>query len=145
MGGRPQGFFSRVVAISSTVAASACSHWPSKRFIFHTSAFFLASYFALPAMPVMLCQDGSLPWLLILKSQSSNTPWLVWISALAVLSGTGTVTTTLRAKSFSLKALFTLTFTSSRVRPSSLITGSTLNGNDMPSWHLCRAHLLGNL
>ena len=49
MGGRDQAFFSRVVAISSTLAISACSAAPVNRLIFHTSACFLLSYFALPA------------------------------------------------------------------------------------------------
>jgi len=49
MGGLAQAFFSRVVAISSTEATSALSVCPVKRLIFHTSACFLASYFALPA------------------------------------------------------------------------------------------------
>lgn len=49
MGGLPQGLRSRVVAISSTLAVSACSDMPWYRFTFHTSACFFESYFALPA------------------------------------------------------------------------------------------------
>ena len=50
---------------------------------------------------------------------------LVCRSARAVVSGTGMVMTTLSANSCLLKAAFTLAFTSSRVRPSSLISGVT--------------------
>ena len=49
IGGLPQGLRSRVVAISSTLAVSACSDAPWYRFTFHTSACFFESYFALPA------------------------------------------------------------------------------------------------
>lgn len=55
------------------------------------------------------------------------------MSAFAVFSGTGTVTTRLSAYSLSLKFAFSLTLTSRRVRPSSLTIGSTLNGRLMPS------------
>lgn len=57
--------------------------------IFHTRAFFTASYFALP--------------------------WLTWISARLVYSGTGIVTATFWANSFmlNLPTTFTLTYTSS--------------------------------
>ena len=48
MGGRPHGFFSRVVAMSSTAACSVCSAPPVNRFIFQTSACLFASYLALP-------------------------------------------------------------------------------------------------
>ena len=50
MGGLPHGFFSRVVAISSTVALSVCSVSPTKRLSFQTSAWRLGSYLALPAV-----------------------------------------------------------------------------------------------
>lgn len=50
---------------------------------------------------------------------------LVWMSALAVVSGTGMVMTTLSAKSLLPKPAFTLMFTCIRVRPSSLISGVT--------------------
>ena len=59
------------------------------------------------------------------------------MSAFAVFSGTGTVTTRLSAYSLSLKFAFSLTLTSSRVRPSSFTIGSTLNGRLMPS---CSPH-----
>lgn len=49
IGGRPHGFFSRVVAIKFTLPTNACSAIPWQRFIFHTSACFFASYLALPA------------------------------------------------------------------------------------------------
>ena len=62
-----------------------------------------------------------------------RAPRLVWMSAFAVFSGTGTVTTRLSAYSLSLKLAFSLTLTSRRVRPSSLTIGSTLNGRLMPS------------
>ena len=66
-------------------------------------------------------------------------PWLVCSSARAVLSGMGMVITVLRANSLASKVLLTLTFTSSRVRPISLMTGITLKGCFMLSWHLRRA------
>jgi hypothetical protein len=50
---------------------------------------------------------------------------LHWMSALAVLSGTGMLTTVLRAKVLLSKPALTFTLTSSRVRPSSLISGTT--------------------
>ena len=40
-----------------------------------------------------------------------SIPWVVWMSALAVLSGTGMLITTFRANSLLLKALFAFTFT----------------------------------
>lgn len=49
----------------------------------------------------------------------------VWISALAVVSGTGMVITTFSAKSLLPKPALTLTLTCIRVRPSSLISGVT--------------------
>ena len=55
MGALLQGFFSLVVAMSSTVPASDCSAAPGKRLTFHTSARFLASYLALPARVGKLC------------------------------------------------------------------------------------------
>mgnify|MGYP006973208337 CR=1 FL=1 len=55
MGGRPQGFLSRVVAISSTPALSVCSAPPVTRLIFHPSACRLASYLALPATQADTC------------------------------------------------------------------------------------------
>lgn len=63
MGGRLQAFFSRVVAISSTLATRDCSppdpprsprSAPVKRLIFHTSACFFRSYLALPARQMRL-------------------------------------------------------------------------------------------
>ena len=51
MGGRAQGFFSLVVAISSTEATRALSVCPVKRLIFQTRQCFLLSYLALPAGP----------------------------------------------------------------------------------------------
>lgn len=53
------------------------------------------------------------------------SPMLVCMSALAVVSGTGMVMTTLSAKSLLLKPAFTFVFTSIRVRPSSVIRGVT--------------------
>ena len=50
---------------------------------------------------------------------------LVCMSALAVVSGTGMVMTTLSAKSLLLKPAFTFVFTSIRVLPSSVIRGVT--------------------
>lgn len=49
MGGLLQDFFSLVVAMSSTADTSDCSVAPVNFLIFHTSACFLLSYFALPA------------------------------------------------------------------------------------------------
>lgn len=49
----------------------------------------------------------------------------VWMSALAVVSGTGMVMTTLSAKSLAPKPALTLVLTCMRVRPSSLISGTT--------------------
>ena len=49
MGGRDHAFFSRVVAMRSTLAIRLCSAVPVKRLIFQTSACFFASYLALPA------------------------------------------------------------------------------------------------
>ncbi len=51
MGGRAQGFFSLVVAMSSTEATRALSVCPVKRLIFQTRQCFLLSYLALPAGP----------------------------------------------------------------------------------------------
>ena len=51
IGGRAQGFFSLVVAISSTEATRALSVCPVKRLIFQTRQCFLLSYLALPAGP----------------------------------------------------------------------------------------------
>ena len=85
IGGRAHAFFSRVVAISSTEATRALSVWPVKRLIFQTKACFLESYLALPCV--------------------------VWMSALAVLSGTGMQMTTLRANSLLLNALLAFTLT----------------------------------
>ena len=65
MGGLPQGLRSRVVAISSTLAVSACSDMPWYRFAFHTSACFFESYFALPAQQ-RGCERGSL-WALRIR------------------------------------------------------------------------------
>ena len=48
-GGRLQGRFSRVVAISSTLAASVCSCSPANFLIFQTRALRWGSYLALPA------------------------------------------------------------------------------------------------
>ena len=56
MGGLLQDFFSFVVAMSSTADTSECSVAPVNFFIFHTSACFLLSYFALPACA---CQRAS--------------------------------------------------------------------------------------
>ncbi len=73
-----------------------------------TTAFLVASYLALPLV--------------------------TRICALAVLSGTGTSTTTLSANSFAPKLDLTVTLHSTRVRPSSLMTGMTLKGTLIPSW-----------
>ena len=61
MGARLQAFLSLVVAMSSTLAASDCSAAPGKRFTFHTSACFLASYLALPARDRRIERCGRLP------------------------------------------------------------------------------------
>lgn len=72
-----------------------------------TIAFLVASYFALPLVTLIV--------------------------AFAVLSGTGTSTTTPSANILGPKSDLTATLASRRVRPSSLITGITLNGRLMPS------------
>ena len=67
-------------------------------------------------------------------SKQSSSPCVVWMSALAVLSGTGMLMTTFRANSLLLKALLALTFTcnSRRVQDQSCKQLQALQSHDQP-------------
>ena len=67
-GGRPQGLRSRVVAMSSTAAASVCSVSPVNFLSFQTRAFFLGSYLALPGG----CGVGG-------KRREAEGLWVGWL------------------------------------------------------------------
>mmetsp|Transcript_23169 Transcript_23169/g.50770 ORF Transcript_23169/g.50770 Transcript_23169/m.50770 type:complete len:267 (-) Transcript_23169:705-1505(-) len=107
MGGRAHAFFSVVVDTSSTSADIPSSVCPGNRRIFHTRQLSAALYFAFP-------ED-------------------TWMVARAVCFGTGTRTTTPMAKSLTGKVDLILTLHSMRVRPCSLMMGSTRKGRWMPS------------
>lgn len=108
-GGRAHGLASRVVDTRRTAPASAASAPPARRAIFQTRAPFLGSYLALP--------------------------WLACRSAAAAVGGTGMRTTTDVAVSDGSNAARSLTDTSTRVRPTSVTSGSSRNGRETPSAH----------
>lgn len=133
-GGRLQGLRSRVVAMSSTDAVSVCSASPANFLSFHTRAWRLGSYLALPAGGAAHAQKNKSSSMR--KPEPSNLlamtaharerpcardgvrpPAVRLNEARAVWSGTGTSTTTLVAKIFCGKVLLTCKSANWRGRP----------------------------